>query len=305
MKTLLQILGPTGVGKSRVALTLAKKFSGEIISADSMQVYRGFDIGTAKPTSAERREVPHHLIDTVSDCSQFNAFRFLNESFACAEAILERGRLPIVCGGTALYLSVMKAGIFSEPASDRDVRRDLHARIEAEGLPALWEELRRVDEPYALKIGTNDRRRVLRALEIFASTGVAPSAMFQKNETPFRAYRIIRIGLNRERAALYRLIEQRVDAMIASGLVAEVRRLRDTRPPHCPPFQAVGYKETVLALEGHVTLAEAVDLIKRHSRNLCKRQLTWFRREKDIVWFAPDDLGPLERYLENELWNGR
>lgn len=303
MKVIVQVLGPTGVGKSRAALAIAGELRGEIISADSMQVYCGFDIGTDKIAVAERRGVPHHLIDIISDCGQFNAARFLELSHATTMEIHGRGRLPVVCGGTAFYLKTMINGLFPEENRDRGGREALQREWEERGPQAMWQEVQRIDPLYAAKIGANDRVRILRALEIHRGSGVAPSELFALTRSPFEGCTFLRVGLNMERERLYEAINRRVDRMVAQGLLEETRRLLRSRPAHCPPFQAVGYREMVQYLNGELTFAAAVELIKQHSRNFAKRQLTWFRRETDIRWFTPDDTGAMIAWIKQHQSN--
>jgi len=286
---LVQILGPTGVGKSRISLRLARDFNAEVISADSMQVYRGFNIGTDKLAVQERQGVPHHLIDIVDDCSQFNAARFMDESFVLAQEIRARGRLPLVCGGTALYLRTMIRGIFPQSNHCRMERRILQRLAAQQGLGLLWRRLQQVDPEYGRGVSPRDSIRIIRALEIYYNHGSPPSKVFRQTRTPFREYRFIRIGLTMERLRLYERIEERIDHMLQRGLVDEVRRLRLRYPPDCPPFQALGYREIADYLDGKRDWTETVGLIKCHSRQFAKRQLTWFRQEQDIKWFSPED----------------
>jgi tRNA dimethylallyltransferase len=302
MKQIIQVLGPTGVGKSRFSIQLAQKIDGEIISADSMQVYRDFDIGTAKISEDERGGVPHHFIDMIADCSQFNAAIFLKKSFEISEGIIQRGRLPIVCGGTALYLRTMVRGIFPEPFPKKVSRKELDELVDTKGLTYLWNRLKAIDPEYAEKIRAKDRIRIVRAMEIYANTGVPPSEIFKRTETPFKGYRFWRIGLHRPRQELYRRIEERVDRMMASGLVEEVKRLRQMYPASCPPFKSLGYKEISMFLDGTVALEQAVDLIKQHTRNFAKRQLSWFRQEEDIDWFSPEEYPGIEVTVLEKLW---
>jgi tRNA dimethylallyltransferase len=300
MKPIIQVLGATGVGKSRVACAIAKTFAAEIISADSVQVYRGFDIGTDKIDAQGRREVPHHLIDIIGDCSQFNASRFLQLSFAAAEEISARGKIPLVCGGTALYLRVMRQGIFAEN-KDSATRGQLEEKAARLGLPALWQELQAIDPAYALKIGPHDRVRLVRALEIHRHCGLPPSEAFKRSNSPFAAYDFIRIGLEMDRKQLYERIDRRAERMLEKGLLDEVRELLKRYPPSCPPFKALGYKEIAAHLRGETGLQEALELIQRHSRQFAKRQLSWFRQEKDITWFAPEDGEAIARYISQCL----
>ncbi len=300
MKPLIQILGATGVGKSHVACAIAKKFHAEIISADSVQIYEGFDIGTDKIDRQERRKIPHHLIDIIQDCSQFNASKFLQLSFAAAEQISARGKIPLVCGGTALYFRVMTQGIFVENKND-ETRRQLKERAALSGWPVLWRELQAMDPDYAEKIGPNDKVRLVRALEIYHHCGLPPSQVFKHSRSPFTAYRFIRIGLEMDRKKLYQHINRRAELMLENGLLAEVKELLKRYPPSCPPFKALGYKEITAHLRGETDLPTALELIQRHSRQFAKRQLSWFRQEKDIHWFAPENIEAMSRFISQCL----
>ena len=299
-KPVVQVLGPTGSGKSRVSLAVARAFGGEIISADSVQVYRGFDIGTDKVSPRLRREVPHHLIDIIADCEQFNAHKFLELSFAAAEGIAARGRVPVVCGGTALYLRVMMSGIFLETKAGGR-REELRAEAAARGWDAMRAELQRVDPAYAAKIAANDHVRLVRALEIYRNSGLAPSEAFRLSRSPFSGHEFIRVGLQVDRERLYRAIDARVERMLAHGLVDEVRGLMGSHPASCPPFRSLGYKEILAHLRGETDLATAKELIQRHSRQFAKRQLTWFRQERDIHWFAAEDEGAIIAFIRQCL----
>ena len=303
MKSVIQVLGPTAVGKSRVAIELAQKFSGEIISADSMQVYRGFDIGTAKSTSEDMKGIPHHLIDVIDDCSQYNVARFLKMSFDLASQIIKRDQIPIVCGGTALYLKVMIQGIFPETDQSRISRKQLNALGETRGNEYLWKKLKKVDPEYARRVEVNDRIRLVRALEIYYNQGQSPSEIFKKSVTPFHSFRFVRIGLKLEREFLYEKINRRVEHMMKSGLIEEVTKLRQKYQRDCPPFLSLGYKEINQYLDGEIDKSEAQRLIKQHTRNFAKRQMTWFRKEKDIVWFHPDDTQRIFKFAKKKLFS--
>ena len=289
------------MGKSAVAIQLARALGGEIISADSMQIYFGFDIGTDKITSDEMSGIRHHLIDVIDDCRQFNAAMFLSESRRVVQEIEERDNLSIVCGGTALYLRTMIHGIFPDQKISRVSRQFLEQVVEARGLDYLWTRLKKVDPQYAEKIGRNDRIRVIRAMEIYYNNKIPPSEIFKLNITPFAGYRFCRIGLHLGRELLYHKINQRVDGMIAAGLVQEVAGLMERLPLSCPPFQAVGYREIVMVLQNKLELAEAILLIKQRSRNFAKRQLSWFRQEKDIAWFKPDQIDKIKQHCTQQL----
>ena len=232
---LVVVLGPTAVGKSRVAVDLALRFGGEVISGDSIQVYRGFDIGTDKPSPAEQRGVPHHLIDTVDPTVQFTAADFVREALAAARDISSRGRLPIVAGGTGLYLKALVDGLFPGPGRDPAVRAALEAEAREKGLDALFRRLEEVDPAYAAKIRDRDRVRIVRALEVHAATGRPISEHFLATASPVAGRKVVRIGLRLERAVLVRRIEDRVDRMFARGLVGEVRGLLETGHPRGRP----------------------------------------------------------------------
>jgi tRNA dimethylallyltransferase len=300
MKPIIQILGATGVGKSRAACAIANKFNAEIISADSVQVYKGFDIGTDKIDQQGRQAIPHHLIDIISDCSQFNASTFLELSFAAAEQISARGKIPLVCGGTALYFRVMLQGIFVENKNSA-TRRELEEKAALSGWPALWRELQAIDPVYARKIGPNDKLRLVRALEIHQHCGLAPSEAFKHSRSPFGAYNFIRVGLELDRKKLYQHINRRAELMLENGLLAEVKDLLKRYPPSCPPFKALGYKEITAHLRGEIELPAALELIQRHSRQFAKRQLSWFRQEKDIQWFAPENIEAITEFISQCL----
>jgi tRNA dimethylallyltransferase len=303
MKSIIQILGPTGVGKTKVALHLAQQIDGEIISADSAQVYKDFNIGTDKLDIRDQQGIPHYMIDIFEDCAQFNASIFMNMSFEIAEDIIQRGKIPIVCGGTALYLKTMINGIFPEKEDKRVSREQLNRIVDRRGLDRLFRKLKEIDPVYAAKVGQNDRVRIIRAMEIFYNNGCTPSEIFRHTQTPFKDYNFIRVGLNIERDLLYRRIEDRVDQMIQKGLVEEVEQLKIKKDPACPAFKALGYKEILMFLEkeNNISLNEAIAQIKQHSRNFAKRQLSWFRQEKDISWFNPVQLDRIEALVRGKL----
>jgi tRNA dimethylallyltransferase len=302
IKQIIQVLGPTGVGKSRVAIRLAGSIGGEIISADSAQVYKDFNIGADKLDKNEWENIPHYLIDILEAGSQFNASMFIERSFELSEDIVSRGKAPIVCGGTALYLSTMIKGIFPESKTQRISRDRLKRITDRIGLAPMYGKLQQVDPEYAEKVGPNDRVRIIRALEIFYNNGRPPTEIFRDTQTPFKDYQFIRIGLNVPRDQLYKRIEKRVDHMISRGLVEEVQRLKEKYPPSSPAFKSLGYKEIMMFFQDDkLCLGETVDLIKQHSRNFAKRQLSWFRREEGIEWFDPTGYEEIEKYVMEQL----
>lgn len=281
---LLVICGPTAVGKTALSLELAREFRGEILSGDSMQVYRRMDIGTAKATVEERRRVPHHLIDLVEPDSPFSVDEFQRLARQTITAIQSRGHLPMLVGGTGLYIQAVTHGYSLRGVKeDPDFRRSMEQFAEERGNEALHRRLAAVDPEAAQRLHPNDRRRMIRALEIHRATGRPLSEVQQQGDSP---YRVCWIGLTMPRDLLYDRVNHRVDAMMEQGLLEEVKALREGGVPRdAVSMQALGYKELWMALEGEVTLAEAVEMVKRRTRKFAKRQLSWFSRLKEIHWF--------------------
>ena len=300
---LVVIVGPTGAGKTRLALQLAAHTGGEVVSADSQQVYAGMDIGTGKVTPEDRARVPHHVIDVVRPDEDMTAQRFVElADRAIAEATV-RGKPVIVCGGTGLYVRALLLGLFSGPPASPELRAELTERARQSGTAALHAELARVDPAAAAKIDRNDEKRIIRALEVFRMTGEPMSVHQAKHDhksMPPR-YPAMLVGLSPEREALYQAIDRRVDAMLEAGLEGEVAALR--AQGYAPPLrsqQAIGYAELHDAADGRVERERAIELIKRNSRHYARRQLSWYRADKAICWHAAPgavDLADLERYL--------
>lgn len=286
---LVIVLGPTGVGKSEVAVDLALQVDGEIINADSQLVYRYMDIGTAKPPAWVREKAAHHLIDVVDPDGEFNAALYRESALKVIQEITARRQRAIVCGGSGLYLRALTQGLFVGPAKNPEVRSRLETEAQAKGLDVLYERLRRVDPDATHWIHPNDRYRIIRALEVFELTGKGMSRWQKEHGFKESAFELLKIGLNRERQELYGLINQRCDEMIARGLVEEVQGLvKRGFSLDLPALQSVGYRQIGLYLGGGLSLDEAVALIKRNTRHLAKRQLTWFRADKEIRWFHPE-----------------
>jgi tRNA dimethylallyltransferase len=283
------IVGPTGAGKSALAMTVAERSNCEIINADSRQFYRGMDLGTAKPSAEDRTRVPHHLIDVRDPDESLDVAEFAQLARAAIEEIAARGRNPLVVGGSGLYLRVIRGGIFGGPAASREIR-DRLAKVAAEsGVEQLHRRLREIDPEAANRIGVNDLYRVMRALEVFELTGETISAHQRRHRFADIGYDILTVGVEVERKKLYEAIDRRFDAMVAAGLVAEVRALIEAGySPEKPPLSTIGYKQIAAHLRGELTLTDAVALAKQESRRLAKRQLTWFRREPEIVWLDPE-----------------
>jgi len=303
-KKILIIVGPTAVGKTATALWLAQEFSGEIISCDSMQVYRGFDLGTDKPSPEERKLVPHHLIDFLDPTEQFSAADFAFQALAIAEEIIGRGHLPIVVGGTGLYHQALTAGLFKGPGRDQALRQKLKTEAREFGLEKLYQKLQEVDPEYARKITPKDSIRIIRALEVYYKTGRPISEHFRLTESPLQARGFIpgQIGLKLERKELYRRIEERVDRMFEKGLVAEVRKLLEMGlPEEATPFKGLGYRQVLRYLKGEISLEEAIRLTKLETRHYAKRQMTWFRKTPGLTWFQPTEKDQIRKYVKNFL----
>jgi tRNA dimethylallyltransferase len=281
MKRVIILLGPTGVGKTGASILLAKALDTEIISADSMQIYRGMDIGTAKPPLRERSGVTHHMIDIVDPSASFSTGQFIRQITGVIGDLHEKGRVPVIVGGTGLYIKAVTRGIFSGPSADWALREEL-IETERGGKGALYSYLSEIDPEAAKRIEPNDTRRVIRAIEVCLKSGDKMSLLQEKRTRPL-PYDFLKIGLTRERRELYGMIERRVDTMIGDGLVGEVEKLL-ARSPDRTPLQAIGYKEIASHLRGDISLEEAVRLVKRNTRRYAKRQYTWFRREEGIRW---------------------
>lgn len=283
------IVGPTGAGKSALAMAVAERLNCEIINADSRQFYRGMDLGTAKPSAEDRRRVPHHLIDVRDPGQPLDVAEFAQIARAAIEEIAARGRNPLVVGGSGLYLRVIRGGIFRGPAASAEIRDRLAETAEKRGVAHLHRQLREIDPEAANRIGANDLYRVVRALEVFELTGETISAHQRRHRFADNGYDTLTVGVEVERKRLYAAIDARFDAMVAAGLVGEVRALIDAgHSPDKPPLSTIGYKQIAAHLRGEMTLADAAAMAKRESRRLAKRQMTWFRREPEIVWLDPE-----------------
>jgi tRNA dimethylallyltransferase len=257
----------------------------EIVNADSRQVYRGMDIGTAKPAMADRARVPHHLIDIRGLGEPLDVAEFAKLARAAIAEIASRGRSVLVVGGSGLYLRVLRGGIFAGPAASSGIRRELEAIAAERGREHLHSLLAEVDPPSAGRIDDRDLQRVVRALEVFRLTGRPLSAHQESHRFATREYETLTLGLAMDRGRLYGAINRRFDAMIGEGLVDEVRRLlKDGYDPGAPPLGTVGYRQIAAAIRGEAALGEAIELAKRETRRLAKRQLTWFRADREIVW---------------------
>lgn len=283
---LICIVGPTASGKTALSVALAKQRNTEIISADSMQIYRGMDIGTAKPDVQERQGIVHHMFDICEPGEDFSVARYVECADRCAQQILQQGKIPIVVGGTGLYLDALIAGNdFSGEEADTTLRKELEQFAEQYGNEALHARLQAIDPVRAQQLHPNNRKRVIRAIEVFEQTGMTLDQLNQKNQRPAPKYRAVKIGLcPQSRETLYERINQRVDQMLEQGLLDEVRALISSGHFTGTAAQAIGYKEYIPFLEGTASLEECTQLLKQHSRNYAKRQLTWLKRDGEIHW---------------------
>jgi tRNA dimethylallyltransferase len=299
---LVLIVGPTGVGKSATALELAERVGGEIINCDSMQVYRGFDIGTDKPSAEDRSRIPHHLLDVADPSTQFTAADFAALAAEAITAIRRRGKVPLAVGGTGLYFKALLEGLFPGPGRNESVRGSLEREAREMGLDTLWQRLESADPAYALRIGRRDRIRIIRALEVISLTGVSMSDHFRATRSPLRDFQAVGIGLKLGREELTERIERRVERMFARGIVGEVKALLSSGVrENSPPFRALGYKYVLQYLNRLVTLDQAVARTKIDTRQYAKRQMTWFRKMTGVRWFSPHDFEAILRVVEARL----
>ena len=281
------VCGPTASGKTALAVELALRLDGEVVSADSMQVYRRLDIGTAKPTPEEKRGIPHHMLDVADPWEDYSVARYVMDAAPVVDDILSRGRLPIVAGGTGLYIDALVAGReFAPFPGDSGLRAQLERRAETEGLPALYRELEQSDPQAAARVHPNDAKRIIRALEVFLATGSTISRHNEHTQALPPRYEAVRVGLRfADRADMWARIDARTEEMFTRGLAEEVRALAAVLPPDCTAMQAIGYKELSAALREGRSLEEAKAEIKLRTRQYAKRQLTWFRRDQSTGWY--------------------
>lgn len=286
-RKLIVVCGPTASGKTALSIGLAKRFSGEVVSADSMQIYRGMDIGTAKVTKAEMQNIPHHMIDIADPSEDYSVSRYVEEADAAVRGILSRGRLPIVAGGTNLYIDSLIAGLdFAEKAEDAALRESLNKQYDDMGGEAMLEHLRGFDPERAAKLHPADKRRIVRAVEIYILTGETITRHDEETKKRPKRYDAVKIALTfADRAVLYDRINARVDKMVSDGLFDEVKGLLDSGlSPESTSMQAIGYKEPAAYFRGEMSKDETIELIKLSSRRYAKRQLTWLRRDDSIHW---------------------
>jgi tRNA dimethylallyltransferase len=286
-KTVICLIGPTAVGKTDIALRLAKRIDAEIISCDSMQVYKEIDIATSKPTKGQRKSIPHHIIDVVNPCQEYNAARFRKTSQKIINDIHNRGKVPLLVAGTGLYLKALLDGLFKGPGQNVPLRKKLYHQAEKYGPAYCYRRLERLDPQAAGAIHPHDLRRIIRALEVYELTGQTITELKEKTKGLRNRFNLHIIGLIRKRDQLYERIEKRVERMFNQGLVKEIRRL-SRRKLSRTAQSLLGYKEISGFLKGEYPLEEAKRLLKLNTRHYAKRQLTWFRKEKGVRWIEVD-----------------
>ena len=306
---LVAVGGPTASGKTALSVALARAFDGEIINADSMQIYKNLDVGTAKPSAEERQGIPHYLLDFLSPEIPYSVADFTAAADPLIRDITARGRLPLVVGGTGLYITSLLSGMaFAPEKTDPAIRARLQARADTEGGAALYAELQRIDPDYAAQVHHNNLPRVIRALELFEATGRRMSDQRREARPAEVPYHALCLCLTcRDRAVLYSRIDRRVDEMVENGVLDEARQVYDHRDAYRTAAQAIGYKEFFPYFEGTANLTECTERLKQATRNYAKRQLTWFRRQNDAAWLYLDEEDVTERactlvraFLHNE-----
>lgn len=301
MNNIICIAGPTASGKTALAATLAKELNGEVVSCDSMQVYKHMDIGTAKPTLEEMQGIPHHMIDVAEPWEDFSVSRYCEMAAPIVDDIISRGKTAVIAGGTGLYMDSLIRGNAFAPFPATGVRERLEAQADTVGMEAMLSQLRSVDPDAARRLHLSDRKRILRALEVYLETGETITEHNRKTQAVPPRYSPLWLGLDfARRGELYRRIDLRVGLMLEQGLVEEIRGLlADGIPEKATAMQAIGYKEFVDALDGRCTIEEAADQVRQSSRRYAKRQLTWFRRNKAIHWLIRDTGDTGREILEN------
>ena len=307
---LVVITGPTASGKTALGVMLAQRLGGEVVSADSMQIYRGMDIGTAKPTPEEMQGVPHHMIDIADPAENYSVSRYAKEAAACVDDILARGKLPVVVGGTGLYIDSLIAGrTFADGTADTALRQELSERYDEIGGEGLLGELRKVDPERAAKLHPADKKRIVRAMEVYILTGRTITQHDAETRTVPPRYDAAKIALDfADRQDLYDRIDRRVELMVRQGLFDEVRALLAAGvPADCTAMQAIGYKEAVAAVRGEAAPQDAVAAIQLASRRYAKRQLTWLRRDADLFWLRHEKTPDMDRAcrLSTQFLSGR
>ncbi len=298
MKYLIVVVGPTAVGKTALAIRLAKHFETEVVSADSRQFYREMEIGTAKPTTEEMYGVPHHFVNSRSIHEPYDVGQFEQEAMACLKILYQEHNVVIMAGGSGLFVDAVCRGFDELPKPGPEVRAAVTELYETGGIEALQNELKQADQEYYAQVDLQNPQRLMRALEVCRFTGHKFSEL-RKGSKVERPFQVIKIGLNTERERLYSRIDQRMDLMITAGLFEEAERLAPYRALNA--LQTVGYREIYGFLEGHYDREEAIRLLKRNSRRYAKRQLTWFKRDEQTRWFEPNQISAIIKYIDNRV----
>jgi len=300
--TIIVICGPTGIGKTSAGIEAAETFGGEIISSDSMQIYKYMDIGTAKPTPEERARIRHHMINIIEPDEDFSAAKFALTANERIESVRERGILPFLVGGTGLYIKALVHGLFSPGTSFVETRNRLKKEAETNGTESLYKRLLESDSEAADKIHPNDTFRIIRALEVYETTGMTISEHHKKHAFSGNRFNVLKIGLTNDREDLYKQIEKRVDLMIEAGFAEEVKRLLEMNyPAGLKSMQSIGYRHMVEYVSGRVPLDETVRTLKQDTRRFAKRQMTWFNADPEIVWVKPDQLDDIKMLIGSFL----
>ncbi|GHV57761.1 tRNA dimethylallyltransferase 1 [Bacteroidia bacterium] len=298
MKTLVVLLGPTGVGKTELSLLLAEEFHSPILSADSRQLYKDLPVGTAAPTIVEMQRVRHYFVGTLELSDYYSASRFEEDAIRLLAQLYETHDMVIMCGGSMMYIDAVCKGIDDIPAIDETLREDIRSLYEKEGLEPIRQQLKILDPLFYKQVDLKNPKRVIHALEICLMTG-KPYSTLRTNQAKERPFRILKIGLTREREELYGRINHRVDQMIENGLLDEARRVYPFR--HLNALNTVGYKELFRYLDGEWSLEFAVEKIKQNSRIYARKQMTWFKRNTDIVWLHPDEANKILNFIHSKL----
>jgi tRNA dimethylallyltransferase len=305
IRKIIAVVGPTCTGKSALSVDLARMFHGEIINGDSMQVYRHFNIGTAKPETAARNDIPHHLIDIIEPSDDFHAALFKESADRAIGEIWSRNRVPVVVGGTGLYIKALLYGLFNAPR-DSLLRERLHGEYNEDPL-GFYEKMKEIDREYAMRISHRDRIRLVRAMEVYTLTGMTVSSLEKGHGFRKPRYDVLKIGLQKDRGELYARIDRRVDEMLDMGWVEEINNILSMGyGEELKPFSGIGYREILLYIKGSIRYEDMVKDIKKHTRHYAKRQFTWFAKEKDINWFQyPEDTARITHKVREFLseWN--
>jgi len=283
---LVVVLGPTGSGKTALSVVLAERFNGEIVNCDSIAMYREFEIGTAKPNASERKRVPHHLLDCVEPSAYMTAGEYARQAREVLSDIKSRGKLPIVVGGTGLYLRALLDGLFPGPQRSEELRERLRERAKQKGSSHLHRILNRLDPPAAKAIHANDVPKLIRAIEVCLASRQPMTEAWKQGRDPLQGFRILRLGLNPDRNALYARLNQRAQNMFDSGLIDEAKRLLEKYGPAAIALDSLGYKQCVQLIHGEIDRSATLSAVQQAHRNYAKRQMTWFRREPEVHWLA-------------------